>query len=66
MYEVLMHIMENALNIIGRVAISVILFQFGIKRVWPNYPLYTRKKGFYLFVALLGVYGFVRSLITGC
>lgn len=65
MYDALMTLMENMLNIAGKLVLCVFLFQWGIKRLWPHYPLAGFKKSWFLFVALLGVYGFVRGLATG-
>ena len=65
MYDAVMTLMENILNISGKLAVCVFLFQWGIKRLWPLYPLSGFKKSFFLFTALLGVYGFIRGLING-
>jgi|GEM_PF-3411453 len=65
MRDALMTLMENGLNILGSLVVCVFLFQWAMKRLWPRYPLHGFKKGFFLFVALLGVYGFLRGLITG-
>jgi len=65
MYDALMTLMENSLNIMWKLLICVFLFQFGVRRFWAKYPFAGFKKSFFLFVALLGVYGFVRGLLSG-
>ena len=65
MYDALMKLMATSLNIIFGVVLCVLLFQLGIKQLWPRYPLSGFKKSFFLFVTLLGVYGFIRGLING-
>lgn len=65
MYDALMTLIEKILNVAGNLVVYVFLFQWGIKRLWLRYPLSGFKKSFFLFVALLGVYGFVRGLVIG-
>ena len=65
MYDALMNLMEKILNVAGNLFVFVFLFQWGIKRLCSCYPLSGFKKSFFLFVALLGVYGFIRGLIIG-
>ena len=63
--EAIRKLLENAGDVMGNILLCVVLFQFGIKRFWPKYPFPGFKKGFFLFLTLLGVYGFIRGLITG-
>ena len=65
MHDALLTLMEKTLNVTGNLVVFVFLFQWGIKRLWPQYPLSGFKRSFFLFIALLGVYGFVRGLIIG-
>lgn len=65
MRDVLMTFMETILNISGKVVLCVFLFQWEIKGFWPRYPFSGAKESFFLFVLLLGVYGFIRGLING-
>jgi len=65
MYEALMKLMETTLNIAFGIVLCVFLFQFGIKRFWPRYPFSGFRKSCFLFIALLGVYGFIRGLVHG-
>jgi len=65
MYDALMKLMATSLNIVFGVVLCVFLFQFGIKRFWSSYPFSGFKKSFFLFITLLGVYGFIRGLING-
>ena len=65
MYEALMKLIEFSLNIIFNLLICLVLFQFGITKLWPKYPFKGFKKGFFLFLALLGIYGFIRGLVVG-
>ena len=65
MYDVLITLATKVLNLLGSVVFCVFLFQWGVSRLWLRYPLAGLKKSFYLCVTLLGVYGFIRGLITG-
>jgi len=65
MYDFLVPLATKVLNLLGSVIFCVFLFQWGITRLWPRYPLGGVKNSLYLCVILLGVYGFIRRLITG-
>jgi hypothetical protein len=65
MHDVLMALMVKVVNLLGKVVFCVFLFQWGISRLWPRYPLAGVKNSLYLCIALLGVYAFIRGLITG-
>lgn len=65
MEEGVLIFLRNSLNVIGKLTIFLIFFQIGIKQIWDKYPYSGFKKSFFLFLVLLGVYGFIRGLITG-
>lgn len=65
MENALLELSAKIINVMGNLVIFVILFQWGIKHLWRKYPFYGVKNSFFLFVTLLGVYGFIRGLITG-
>lgn len=64
-YEAIMKLMTTAITVMVDTLICVVLFQIGMKRLWPKYPFPGFKKGFFLFVTLLGVHAFISSLIKG-
>ena len=65
MKQALLELMSTTINILYSVGLSALLMQLALTKLWPRYPFAGAKKGFFVFLFLLGFYGFMRILISG-
>ena len=61
----MLQFMATTINILSGVGFATFLMHFAMSQLWPKYPFKGFKKGFFVFLFLLGVYGFVRILVKG-
>jgi len=65
MQQAVLQLISTTINILYSVGLSALLMQLALTKLWPRYPFAGAKKGFFVFLFLLGLYGFIRILISG-